>query len=147
MRFSLRCARVVRFAIVASLFVVHTPLLLEAQLVDHASLTSQQRDQLYDDLAAEVNALDAQLGLIKKVIRLVRPTVVHIEASKQAAAPTRSGRKSVEEAGSGIVIEVDSNLYILTNRHVIDDSQLGDIKIKLNDRRVIHPTTVWADRE
>jgi len=145
--FSQRCARAVRIAIVSSLLVTLTPFLVQAQLVDNASLTSQQRDQLYEDLAAEVDALDAQLGLLKKVTRLVRPTVVHIEASKQVASNTRSGRKPVEEAGSGIVIEVDSKLYILTNRHVIDDSQPSDIAIKLNDRRVLHPTTVWADRE
>ncbi len=144
---SLCFSRAIRIAIVSSLFFVLTPRLLEAQLADHTSLTSQQRDELYDDLAAEADALDAQLGLIKKVIRLVRPTVVHIEASKQVASASRSGRKPVEEAGSGIIIEVDSKLYILTNRHVIDDSQLGDIAIKLNDRRVLHPTTVWADRE
>ena len=147
MEFSQRCARAVRIAIVSSLLVTLTPFLVQAQLVDNASLTSQQRDQLYEDLAAEVDALDAQLGLLKKVTRLVRPTVVHIEASKQVASNTRSGRKPVEEAGSGIVIEVDSKLYILTNRHVIDDSQPSDIAIKLNDRRVLHPTTVWADRE
>ncbi|MBC8353261.1 MAG: trypsin-like peptidase domain-containing protein [Planctomycetes bacterium] len=110
-------------------------------------MTSQDRDQLYDDLAADVDALEAQLGLLKRVIRLVQPTVVHIEASKQVVSNNRSGRKPVEEAGSGIVIDVDSKLYILTNRHVIDESRLGDIEIKLSDQTILHPTSVWADRE
>lgn len=147
MKVSLCFARAIRLAFFSSLFVVLSPPLLDAQLADNASLTSQQRDQLYDDLAAEADALDAQLGLIKKVIRLVRPTVVHIEASKQVVSNTRSGRKPIEEAGSGIVIEVDSELYVMTNRHVIDNSQLSDIAIKLSDRRVLHPTTVWSDSE
>lgn len=147
MKLSLRSARAVRIAIVSTLFVALTPLLLQAQLADNENLTSAHREELYEDLAAEVEALEAQLGLLKKVIRLASPSVVHIEASKQVSSNTRSGRKPVEEAGSGIVITVDSKLYILTNRHVIDESQLRDIAIKLNDRRVLHPTTVWSDRE
>ncbi|MDA1051899.1 MAG: trypsin-like peptidase domain-containing protein [Planctomycetota bacterium] len=147
MKFSLRCARAVRIAFVSSLLVTLAPPIVQAQLVDQASLTSQERDTLYAELATEVDALEAQLGLLKKVIRLVRPTVVHIEASKQAASNTRTGRKPVQEAGSGIVIEVDSKLYILTNRHVIDEAELSDIAIKLLDRRVLHPTTVWSDPE
>lgn len=143
----MRYAQAVRVALVSTLLLALAPALLSAQLVDSASLTSQERDSLYEDLAEEVDALEAQLGLLKKVIRLVRPTVVHIEAAKRVAASTRAGRKPVEEAGSGIVIKVDSKLYILTNRHVIDKSQLADIKIKLNDQRVLNPTTVWADRE
>ncbi|MEX0820484.1 MAG: trypsin-like peptidase domain-containing protein, partial [Pirellulaceae bacterium] len=147
MEISLHSARVVRIAIVSSLFVGFAPLLLQAQLADNASASSQQRETLYEELAADVDALEAQLGLLKKVIRLVRPAVVHIEASKQVASNARAGRKPVEEAGSGIVISVDSKLYILTNRHVINESRLSDIAIKLIDRRVLHPTTVWADRE
>ncbi|HRX77860.1 MAG TPA: trypsin-like peptidase domain-containing protein [Pirellulaceae bacterium] len=147
MKFSLRCARIVRIALVTGLCVALSPLVSQGQLAETASATVEDREQLYEELAAEVDALEAQLGLLKKVIRLVRPSVVHIEASKRVPANTRSGRKPVEEAGSGIVIEVESNLYILTNRHVIDEAQLSDIAIKLSDRRVLHPTTVWADRE
>lgn len=147
MNLSLRCTRTVRIAVVSSLFVALAPFVSQAQLVDNASMTSEDRDQLYEELAAEVDALEAHFGVLKKVIRLVRPTVVHIEASKQIASNTRTGRKPVEEAGSGIVIEVDSKLYILTNRHVIDEAPLGNIAIKFWDRSVLHPTTVWSDRE
>ena len=147
MNLSLRCTRTVRIAVVSSLFVALAPFVSQAQLVDNASMTSEDRDQLYEELAAEVDALEAHFGVLKKVIRLVRPTVVHIEASKQTASNTRTGRKPVEEAGSGIVIEVDSKLYILTNRHVIDEAPLGNIAIKFWDRSVLHPTTVWSDRE
>lgn len=147
MDFSIRSARAVRIAIVSSLLVTLMTPWLPAQLADETKLTSQERDDLYEELAADVDALQAQLSLLKKVIRLVQPSVVHIEASKQVQANARNGRKPVEEAGSGIVIKVDSKSYILTNRHVIDESRLKDIEIKLADRRIIHPTTVWADRE
>lgn len=147
MNFSPRCTRTVRIALVSSLFVALVPFVSQAQLVDNASLTSEDRDQLYEELAAEVDALEAHFGILKKVIRLVRPTVVHIEASKQLGSNTRTGRKPIEEAGSGIVIEVDSKLYILTNRHVIDEAPLGNIAIKFSDRSVLRPTTVWSDRE
>ncbi|MCA9123056.1 MAG: trypsin-like peptidase domain-containing protein [Planctomycetales bacterium] len=147
MKISVRYARAVRIAIVSSLLVAAMPLALRAQLVEGISATTEDREQLFNELADEVDALEAPLGLLKKVIRLVRPSVVHIEASKRVPANTRSGRKPVEEAGSGIVIRVESKLYILTNRHVIDEAQLNDIAIKLSDRRILHPTTVWADRE
>ncbi|HUG69348.1 MAG TPA: trypsin-like peptidase domain-containing protein [Pirellulaceae bacterium] len=147
MKYSLRCTRAVRIALVSSLLVALAPFVSQAQLVDYASLTSEDRDQLYEELAAEVDALEAHFGILKKVIRLVRPTVVHIEASKQVASNTRTGRKPIEEAGSGIVIEVDSKLYILTNRHVIDEAPLGNIAIKFSDRSVLRPTMVWSDRE
>ncbi len=147
MNLSFRTARIVRIGFAASLLVAFTCSFAQAQLASTEQLTTEQRDKLYSDLASEVDALEAQLGLLKKVIRLVRPTVVHIEAAKQVAASNRAGRKPVKEAGSGIVIEVDSKHYVLTNRHVINQSQLRDIAIRLSDRRVLHPTTVWADRE
>jgi serine protease Do len=37
--------------------------------------------------------------------------------------------------------------YVLTNRHVIKDAANKDIKIRLADGRVLHPTRVWSDPE
>jgi serine protease Do len=78
-------------------------------------------------------------------VKLVTPAVVHIEAKRDD--DSRLAQKSVEEAGSGIVIERDGKFFVVTNRHVIKYSSLSNVRIKLSDGRQIVPSQVWADRE
>lgn len=108
--------------------------------------TAEARQRLYQEIDREVAALEQQGALLKRVVRVVTPTVVHIEAMKSSSQDVRFSRRSVEEAGSGVVIQHGSRYYVLTNRHVINDSLLGQIKIKLADGRVINPKQVWTDR-
>ena len=109
-----------------------------------ASAEAQQR--LYQEIDREVAALERQGTLLKRVVRLVTPTVVHIEAAKISREDNRFSRRSVEEAGSGVLIQHGSEFYVLTNRHVINDSLLAQIKVKLADGRVVNPKQVWTDR-
>jgi serine protease Do len=109
-------------------------------------VSPQARERLYQEIADEVAALEREGNLLKKVVRLVKPTVVHIEALKTTVNDARLSRRPAEEAGSGVVIKRNGKYYILTNRHVIKDSALSQIKIKLADGRVIYPRTVWTDR-
>jgi serine protease Do len=51
----------------------------------------------------------------------------------------------VEEAGSGVIVEIDSKSYVLTNRHVIKDADLDHIRISLANRRTLKPTKAWSD--
>lgn len=132
------------------LFVAASSLLC-AQTSEEAPLeelptTVEARQRLYDEIDREVAALERQGTLLKRVVRLVTPTVVHIEAEKSSSQDVRFSRRSVEEAGSGVVIRHGTGYYVLTNRHVINDSLLGQIKIKLADGRIIHPKQVWTDR-
>ncbi len=112
------------------------------------SLTSQpseaDRERMYQEVASEVEALQRQGNILKKVILLSRPTVVHIEAKK-----TQDGfaRRSVEEAGSGVIVQYNEKYYVLTNRHVIKQATLNNIHIQLATGQVIFPTRVWADVE
>jgi serine protease Do len=107
-----------------------------------------QRSQLYREIAAEVAELERQGNLLKKVVRFVRPSVVHIEAKKTTPSNVAmTARRSVEEAGSGVIVELKDRRFVLTNRHVIKDSELNQIKIQLSDGRVIYPTRVWSDRQ
>ncbi len=106
----------------------------------------EARQQLYQEIDQEAAALERQGSLLKRVVRLVTPTVVHIEAQKANREDVRFSRRSVEEAGSGVVIEHDSRFYVLTNRHVISDSLLPQIKVKLADGRTLYPKQVWTDR-
>jgi serine protease Do len=102
------------------------------------------RDRLYADLAADVAQLEERGSVLKRVVKLVRPTVVHIEARREPEAG-RSGRVESEEAGSGVIIERQGKTYVLTNRHVIKYSTLTGINVKLADGRVLHPKQTWAD--
>jgi len=43
------------------------------------------------------------------------------------------------------VIELKDSYYVLTNRHVIKDAQLNDIKIRSSDGNIINPAKVWSD--
>jgi serine protease Do len=115
-----------------------------AQLFDEVPTDPESRNRLYLEIAQEVAALERQGNLLKKVVRLVKPTVVHIEAEK--TADSSFSRKPVEEAGSGVIFEYSDSHYILTNRHVIKDSELEKIDIHFSDGRQAHPTRVWHDR-
>jgi serine protease Do len=110
------------------------------------STATETRERLFQEVAHEVAALERQGSLLKKVVQLVTPTVVHIEAEKPAASGSRSPRSPIEEAGSGVIIQHKDVFYVLTNRHVVQDSPLAKIKIKLADGRIVHPKQVWTDR-
>ncbi len=113
--------------------------------VDATPVSAEARERLYQEIDAEVAALEQQGNLLKKVVRLVKPTVVHIEAEKNENREIRLGRPPVEEAGSGVITQIDEKFYVLTNRHVIKNSSLSQIKIQLADGRKLHPTKVWSD--
>ena len=105
----------------------------EAQVVDNA-----ERDRQYEALSRETTTLERQSNVLKTVVRLVRPTVVHIEADKLDNAIGKIGPKDhVEEAGSGYIARLNDHDYILTNRHVIKDAANKDIKIRLADGRFV----------
>jgi len=104
---------------------------------------SKARRQLFEALAADVEVLERQGSILKRVVRYVKPTVVHIEA---AHVEGERRPADVEEAGSGVIVDIGSRHYILTNRHVIKDSVPNRIKIRLADGRLLYPTKVWSDR-
>ena len=117
-----------------------------AQIIDENVLTDRERNRLYNELARDVASLDKQLSVFKKVVLLVRPTVVHIEASITEDSALNFGpRRNIEEAGSGVVVDLSGKFYVLTNRHVIKNSEPENIKIRLYDGREIHPTKKWED--
>jgi serine protease Do len=104
------------------------------------------RERLFEELARDVALLEQQGSILKRVVRLVKPNVVHIEASRDADENRPLRVKPLDEAGSGAIIERSGRYYVITNRHVIRYSTLSGINIKLSDGRVLHPTQVWSDR-
>jgi len=116
---------------------------------DPAPSSKTARSQMYEELAREVTVLERHGNLLKKVVRLVKPTVVHIEAKKdESSATSHYHRRRMEEAGSGVVIQIDSKkdkFYVLTNRHVVNHAPLANIKISLADGRQLNPKAKWTD--
>jgi serine protease Do len=114
-----------------------------AQWADTAP-TAEQRNKEYQELAVESEHLQREANVLRKVAQLAKPTVVHIDSEHNEAA-SRYGRHSVEEAGSGTIIQYNDKFYVLTNRHVIKGAAIESIKIKLADGREITPSRILAD--
>lgn len=129
------------FGLVLLLAVVHSA---TAKRSFAEELSSEQRSALYASLARDVAAFEQRGNLLKRVVRLARPTVVHITARKPVAYDSRQPR-GVEEAGSGVIVEIRNRPYVLTNRHVVRDCPLSRIDIKLADGDLIHPSHLWED--
>ncbi|NLX54629.1 MAG: trypsin-like serine protease [Planctomycetaceae bacterium] len=115
-----------------------------AQFALTSQLTKEDRDRLYSEVAHDVATLERQSNVLKKAIQLAQPTVVHIDAKKPNDG---FGRKTVEEAGSGVIVEYNGKNYVLTNRHVIKHATLDNIHIRLASGQEIFPTRVWSDME
>ncbi len=80
---------------------------------------------------------------LAKIAKLATPSVVHIQCERQTP------RGAVEETGSGVIVrgEGKPGLFIVTNRHVVRDSNGPAISIQLHDGRVINPTHKWEDKD
>lgn len=103
----------------------------------------ENRDLLYAELADEASLLERLNKSVQKVSRVVRPSVVHIEASK---FEKRGGRaESYDEAGSGVIIERGGQLWVLTNRHVVRGARAEEITLRLGTGRELTPRQVLAD--
>lgn len=134
-----RYAAVVLWTMVSALLTVP----LRAQDDGSEQDAQAQRASQFQELAREAASLERLSNVVKKVARLVEPGVVHIDAEKSLY-----GRHSdVEESGSGFIVRIGAGNYVITNRHVIKNSNPRDIKIRLSDRRVLNPTKVLSDPE
>ena len=134
-------------------FVLVAGLLATGNCVSPAAAQRPSRDAIYEQLAVESAALERQHSLLKQLIKAVGPSVAHIEAKKrQKPNATASGTSAtrapvvVEEAGSGIVIQRNGQFYVITNFHVIEDSNLSDIRIEAGGH-LYSPTRLMHDRE
>jgi serine protease Do len=107
-------------------------------------LTAEERDRLYEQAARDAEPLERQAMQLRRLASLLRPTVVHIDATKRLLRP-RGGRTTEDEAGSGVIIEVGGRTVVITNRHVVHGADLETIAIRLDDGREIHPRRIWSD--
>lgn len=75
---------------------------------------------------------------LSKIAKQVSPAVVHIQ----------SDRGRTEETGSGILMRSPSykGVFVVTNRHVVTQTPMKQIAIRLQDGRIINPDSVLEDR-
>jgi len=117
---------------------------LSAQQFNFTTVSQVDREQAFAELARDVDDLSRELSIYKRVVQLVSPSVVHIEATP---LPQYRFRRDVEEAGSGIVVRYRDRDYVLTNRHVIKHSREDLIRLELSDGQELQPKQIWSDKE
>ena len=107
-------------------------------------LTAEERARLYDQAARDAEPLERQAMQLRRLASLLKPTVVHIDATKRLARP-RSGRVTEDEAGSGVIVELAGRTVVITNRHVVNGADLDAIAVRLDDGREFMPRRSWSD--
>src|SRR5690348_478297 len=98
----------------ALLFVALAGLAAADDLAGSASSYSSsgvERDRLYAELAEDVQEIELRGSIVKRVVKLATPAVVHIEARKEVEN-ARPARGESEEAGSGVIIERRGRLFV-----------------------------------
>jgi serine protease Do len=122
---------------------------LPAAIERPARLTADKRAELYRQLRSQAEFLEKQAAVLKTVSKLLGPSVVHIEAdaSRRPALRVGGNNRRVEENGSGVIVELAGNSYVLTNRHVLAGAPPSRIKVNLADGRRIYPQRLWEDAE
>ena len=107
-------------------------------------LSASERERLYEQAARDAVHLEQQGRQLRRLMQLVRPTVVHIDATKPLQRP-RNGKASEDEAGSGVIARVADKTVVLTNRHVVNRADLAAIAVRLDDGRELRPRRLWSD--
>ncbi len=108
--------------------------------------TQMNRAEMRQEILAEADLLQRELNHLKRVVKYVRPSIVHIETTTANQSGYASSSQ-VDEAGAGIIFQHDKSYFVLTNRHVINQAPLERIKIYLEDGRGIKAKRVLTDRD
>lgn len=108
-------------------------------------LSASARERLYDEAARDAVQFDQQARQLRRVIELLRPTVVHINTTKPLQRP-RNGKATEEDSGSGVIAAIGDRIIVITNRHVVHRAELGNIEIRLDDGREMTPRRLWTDK-
>jgi serine protease Do len=84
------------------------------------------------------------MNLLKSVIRVCQPSVVHIKAIKGETDEARRTR-TIEEAGAGVIFRHNGHHFVLTNRHVVKFAELSKIHIYTLAGQHANPERLWTD--
>ncbi len=108
------------------------------------------RDVQFMKLAEDVERFEMQNNLLRRAVNLVLPSIVHIEAIKTSEGDTsltssRSDSRKIEEAGAGIMVEINGGKYVITNRHVVHAAELRSIRLETSQHRRLQVVGAWSD--
>lgn len=106
-------------------------------------LDQETAKRLTQELRDGTSALHSGSALLSKIAKLSSPSVVHIQCERRTKK-----QGLVEETGSGVIVESSKSkgMFVVTNRHVVDGTELARITIHLSDGRVLYPLQVWSDK-
>jgi serine protease Do len=107
-------------------------------------LSPSERERLYEQAARDAEHLEQQGRQLRRLMQLMRPTVVHLSATKPLQRP-RNGKVTEDEAGAGVIARVAGRTVVLTNRHVVNRADLDAIAVRLDDGRELRPRRLWSD--
>ncbi len=139
------------FAPVLRALVICT-LMMAALLTQASEAMAQQpsSSDAYIKLELARSSAANSFDLLKQLVKTTGPSVAHVEAKKPRGATSQSDSNAkvamIEEAGSGIVIEHRNRFFVITNFHVIDGAESGDIRVSI-EQRLYRPVDVRHDRE
>lgn len=102
-----------------------------------------KRERLFNELAEEFDQFDRLGNLVRRVSQLVKPSVIHIEAHKTSGSG--ASVESYDEAGSGVVLDIGGDAWVLTNRHVIHGASAKQIVMRTSDGRRWVPSRILKD--
>ncbi|MDX1926946.1 MAG: trypsin-like peptidase domain-containing protein [Pirellulaceae bacterium] len=125
--------------------VVREPLQFGSNNLAVNSLNVSTRATEFQQLQQEADVLERQLSLIRRIAKYAGPSIVHIEASKKSDPGKGFASSRVEEAGAGVIVDLNGGQYILTNRHVIHPAETSSILIETNSGQQMRPVKVWTD--
>jgi len=109
-----------------------------------ARLSASELERAYEEAARDAEHLEQQGRQLRRLTDLLRPAVVHIDATKRLARP-RGGKTAEDESGSGVITTIAGRTVVITNRHVVNRADLDQIAIRLDDGREIRPSRLWSD--
>jgi serine protease Do len=110
----------------------------------HANaLDPAEAEKVFNELRGVRSPMQEGSEFLAKVVRLTTDSVVHIQSARRT-----NRRGLVEETGSGVIVESEKpkGFYVVTNRHVVNDTPLNSITIHLHDGRVLNPKEVVTDK-
>ena len=107
-------------------------------------MSAAERERLYEQAARDAELLETQGRQLRRLTELLRPAVVHIDATKPLTRP-RGPKVTENEAGSGVIAQLSGLTVVITNRHVVNRATLEDIAIRLDDGRELNPSRLWSD--
>ena len=106
-------------------------------------------DAIYQSLARQYEQFHQVNRTFELVAKVVSRAVVHIVALKRSESSEGQTKRTYEESGSGVIVRADGHdgLFVLTNTHVIQGAEPDDIRISLQDGRLLRPVKVYSDED